>query len=261
MIKQFTFNHFEVNTYVIVDEATKQCAIVDPACEASFEDAQLTQYIEAEGLQVTYILLTHAHVDHIAGLRQCCEHYNLPVTMHAEGRKLLRQAEAYGSMMGFAVDNMDDLPVEEIKDNDILRVGETEVECRYVPGHCPGSVCYVVPARSSAYARHTPSPLRGTPPNLGGELLPPLVTGSSPKLGEVDARSADGGVCTPAVITGDALFHFSIGRTDLPGGDYPTLIDYLKRRVLTLPDDYAVLPGHGIASQIGKERKYNSFLI
>lgn len=212
MIKQFTFNHFEVNTYVVVDERTKQCAIVDPACEASFEDVQLTQYIEQEQLQVTHILLTHAHVDHIAGLRQVCEHYGLPVTMHPEGRKLLKQAEVYGSLMGFAVDNMDDLKVQEINDNDILKVGGIEVECRYVPGHCPGSMCFVL---------------------------------SSEK----------------AVITGDALFHFSIGRTDLPGGDYPMLIDYLKRRVLTLPDDYRVLPGHGIASQIGKERKYNSFLI
>lgn len=211
MIRQFTFNHFEVNTYVIVDEGTMQCAIVDPACEASFEDAQLTQYIEQEGLQVTHILLTHAHVDHIAGLRQVCEHYKLPVTMHAEGCKLLKQAEAYGSIMGFAVDNMGDLEVAEINDNDMLHVGQTEVECRYVPGHCPGSICFIVPSEK-------------------------------------------------AVITGDALFHFSIGRTDLPGGDYPTLIDYLKRRILTLPDDYRVLPGHGIASQIGKERKYNSFL-
>ena len=212
MIRQFTFNHFEVNTYVIIDKSTTQCAIVDPACEASFEDAQMMQFVEIEGLQPVMILLTHAHVDHIAGLRQCCEHWHLPVTMHAEGRKLLKQAEAYGSIMGFAVDNMDDLEVVEIEDDQVLRVGETEVECRYVPGHCPGSMCYVIAADK-------------------------------------------------AVISGDALFHFSIGRTDLPGGDYPTLIDYLKRRVLTLPDDYVVLPGHGIASQIGKEHKYNSFLV
>lgn len=212
MIKQFTFNHFEVNTYVIVEEGTKHCAIVDPACEASFEDAQLTQYIEQEGLTVTHILLTHAHVDHIAGLRQVCEHYKLPVTMNAEGRKLLRQAEAYGSIMGFAVDNMGDLEVLEINDGNVIQVGSMEVECRYVPGHCPGSMCFVLPADK-------------------------------------------------AVLTGDALFHYSIGRTDLPGGDYPTLIEKLKTRILTLPDEYTVLPGHGIASQIGKERKYNSFLI
>ena len=218
MIKQFTFNHFEVNTYVIVDDCVptsgekRLCAIVDPACEASYEDQQLTQYIESEGLRVVRVLLTHAHVDHIAGLRQVCEHYGLPVSMHAEGRKLLKQAEVYGSLMGFAVDNMDDLDVSEIGDGEVLGIGETEVECRYVPGHCPGSMCFVV--------------------------------------------SAD-----KTVITGDALFHFSIGRTDLPGGDYPTLIEKLKTRVMTLPDDYTVLPGHGIPSQIGKERKYNSFLI
>ena len=211
MIKQFTFNHFEVNTYVIVDEATRRCAIVDPACEASYEDSQLMEFIEKESLRVDYILLTHAHVDHIAGLRQCCEHWKLPVTMHKDGRKLLRQSASWGTMMGFAVDCLEDLEVNEIDDDNVLHLGETEIECRHVPGHCPGSLCFVVPQDK-------------------------------------------------AVITGDALFHFSIGRTDLPGGDYPTLIDHIKRRLLTLPDDYRVLPGHGIASLIGKERKYNSFL-
>lgn len=212
MIKRFTFNHYEVNCYVVSDEATQQCAIVDPACEASFEDSQLLQYLEEHHLVPAMILLTHAHVDHIAGLRQVCEHFKLPVSMHREGRKLLRQAEAYGAIMGFAVDDMGDLDVVEIEDNEVLKVGGLDVECRYVPGHCPGSMCFVVPADK-------------------------------------------------AVITGDALFHFSIGRTDLPGGDYGTLIEKLKTRVLTLPNDYVVLPGHGIESQIGKERKYNSFLV
>ncbi|MBR1549206.1 MAG: MBL fold metallo-hydrolase [Bacteroidales bacterium] len=230
MIKQFTFNHYEVNCYVVSDDRVptegekRQCAIVDPACEASFEDSQLLQYIEAEGLTVRHILLTHAHVDHIAGLRQCCEHFGLPVTMHKDGRKLLRQAEAYGSIMGFAVDDMSDLDVVELNDGDVIELGDLYVECRYVPGHCPGSMCFVVTTHSSV------SPYRAA---------------SSP---------------TPAVITGDALFHFSIGRTDLPGGSYPLLIEKIKTRIMTLPDDYTVLPGHGIASSIGKERKYNSFL-
>ena len=115
MIKQFTFNHFEVNTYVIFDEQTKLCAIVDPACEASFEDSQLMQFVEVEGLTPVMVLLTHAHVDHIAGLRQVCEHYHLPVTMHAEGRHLLKQAALYGDLMGFAVDDMSDLEVHGVK--------------------------------------------------------------------------------------------------------------------------------------------------
>lgn len=218
MIKRFTFNHYEVNCYVVFDDRVpttgekRQCAIVDPACEASFEDSQLLQYLDEQRLAPTMVLLTHAHVDHIAGLRQVCEHFKLPVTMHRDGRKLLRQAEAYGAIMGFAVDNMEDLDVVEIDDGEVLKVGGLDVKCRYVPGHCPGSMCFVVAADR-------------------------------------------------AVITGDALFHFSIGRTDLPGGDYATLIDKLKTRVMILPDDYTVLPGHGIESQIGKERKYNSFLV
>ena len=211
MIHTFTFNHFEVNCYLLFDEVSRQCAIVDPAAETSGENHLLEQFVAEHNLRVEHILLTHAHVDHIAGLRHACRHYGLPVTMHPDGRSLLRQAEAWGSMMGFAVDDMSDLAVREIGDDDVLQVGSLQVECRCVPGHCPGSMCFVVPQEE-------------------------------------------------AVLTGDALFHYSIGRTDLPGGDYPTLISKLKTRILTLPDNYRVLAGHGIESQIGKERRYNSFL-
>lgn len=212
MIKQFTFNHFDVNTYLIVDEATRLCAIVDPATEASFEDAQLTQYIEAEHLQVAHILLTHAHVDHIAGLRQCCEQYGLPVSLHPDGLSLLRQVEAYGSLMGFEVEDMRDLPVRKLYHADIISLGQTTIECRYTPGHCPGSLSYVLPEEK-------------------------------------------------AVFTGDALFCGSIGRTDLPGGNYRQLIESIQNQLLTLPDDYRVLPGHGSTSTIGYERQYNGFLV
>ena len=63
-----------------------------------------------------------------------------------------------------------------------------------------------------------------------------------------------------SVATGDALFQGSIGRTDLPGGNYQALISNLKEKILTLPDNYLVLPGHGEHSTIGDEKKYNSFL-
>lgn len=59
------------------------------------------------------------------------------------------------------------------------------------------------------------------------------------------------------VITGDALFKGSIGRTDLPGGDFNTLAASIRSRLLTLPDDTAVLPGHGDETTIGWERAHN----
>ena len=211
-VKQFAFNHFQTNCYVVWDEATKECAIVDPSAEASYEDERLVRFVEENGLKVVRIMLTHAHVDHIAGLRQVCDRYKLPVTLHRDSVKLLKQAEAYGAMMGFDVQSMDDLSCEFIEDNDVLKIGDGEVECRYVPGHCPGSMAYVLK----------------------------------------DAQM---------VLTGDALFCGSIGRTDLPGGSYPLLIEKIRSRIMVLPDEYQVLSGHGELSTIGEERRYNGFLV
>jgi hydroxyacylglutathione hydrolase len=61
-------------------------------------------------------------------------------------------------------------------------------------------------------------------------------------------------------FTGDALFAGSIGRTDLPGGDMRTLLAGIRSQILTLPDDFALFPGHGEASTVGDERRGNPFL-
>lgn len=62
------------------------------------------------------------------------------------------------------------------------------------------------------------------------------------------------------IFAGDTLFNFSIGRTDLPGGDYTTLIDSIKSKILILPDETRVLSGHGPETTVGRERKMNPFL-
>lgn len=65
---------------------------------------------------------------------------------------------------------------------------------------------------------------------------------------------------TPAVFSGDALFQLGIGRTDLPGGDYETLIESIRGRLLALPDGTTVYPGHGPATTIGTERTRNPYV-
>jgi len=63
------------------------------------------------------------------------------------------------------------------------------------------------------------------------------------------------------LIAGDVLFQMSIGRTDLPGGDYPTLIQSIRQKLFPLGDDVKVYPGHGPETTIGFERKNNPFLV
>lgn len=62
------------------------------------------------------------------------------------------------------------------------------------------------------------------------------------------------------VLAGDTLFAGSIGRTDLPGGNYDQILDSIRARLLTLPDETKVVPGHGPTTMIGTERKTNPFL-
>ncbi len=72
-----------------------------------------------------------------------------------------------------------------------------------------------------------------------------------------------GGICLATkghVFVGDTLFQSSIGRTDLPGGDYDTLISSIKTRLLSFDDETKVHPGHGPDTTIGRENKMNPFL-
>ena len=207
-IKQFEFSHFMENCYVVWDESTRQASVIDPGAYQAYEVDELIQFVERNGLTLNHVLLTHAHIDHIAGLHQVCDHFHLPVTLHPDGLKLLGQAEVYGSVMRFEnVPRMDDLETVLINDGD--HVGP--FECRYVPGHCPGSMAFVL---------------------------------HEDKM----------------VFTGDALFRGSIGRTDLPGGNYDQLIKSIRTKILTLDDLYEVLPGHGDITSVGEEKMYNGFL-
>jgi hydroxyacylglutathione hydrolase len=61
------------------------------------------------------------------------------------------------------------------------------------------------------------------------------------------------------LFCGDVIFQGSIGRTDLPGGDYETLIQSIRSQVLNLPDDTRLLSGHGPETTVGVERRYNPF--
>jgi hydroxyacylglutathione hydrolase len=106
------------------------------------------------------------------------------------------------------------------------------------------------------------------------ETAPPdesLVDGQTVGLADYPAKvihtpgHTQGSVCLhfaplKMVLAGDTLFAGSIGRTDLPGGDGEQIVDSIHARLLTLPDETTVVPGHGPNTTIGLERKSNPFL-
>jgi hydroxyacylglutathione hydrolase len=121
---------------------------------------------------------------------------------------------------------------------------------------------------------------QGTLFGLTVEAPPPVdvfyARGDVITFGAYDARPhhtpghCPGGVCLQvgkqgsagkALFVGDTLFAGSIGRTDLPGGDYQTLIDSIRRVLFAFGDDAEVYPGHGPATTIGQERLTNPFLL
>lgn len=73
---------------------------------------------------------------------------------------------------------------------------------------------------------------------------------------------SSGGVCflvEKCIFVGDTIFQGSIGRTDLPGGNYNELINSIETKIFTLPDDTVIYPGHGPETTVGYEKKYNPF--
>ena len=93
--------------------------------------------------------------------------------------------------------------------------------------------------------------------------------GDELKVGNMDLKfistpgHTPGGMCIlmdELLFSGDTLFRMSIGRTDMPGGDEETLIASIKEKLMTLPDDIKVLPGHMADTTIGIERRYNPFV-
>lgn len=96
-----------------------------------------------------------------------------------------------------------------------------------------------------------------------------LKDGDTILFGDLNAKvihtpgHTKGGICiliNDHLISGDTLFKGSIGRTDLLGGDFDTLIDSIKTKLFNLPDHTVVLPGHGVRTTIGDEKETNPFL-
>lgn len=183
----------------------------------------VAQVVREHRLKPVSVLVTHGHVDHMWCVAPVAGSYDATAWIHPEDRHLLTDP-----MAGMSRETTQMLlggSYEWAEPDDVRELSDTqELELaglRFVVDHTPG---------------HT----RGS------------VTFRTPY--------AEQGV-SEVMLSGDLLFAGSIGRTDLPGGDHPTMLRSLRTKVLPLADDVVVLPGHGEQTSIGRERATNPYLL
>lgn len=141
IIKSFTFNPVQENTYILYNEA-KDCIIIDPGCYFDDEKRQMEQYIENEALHPVWLLNTHCHLDHVFGNKYMAEKYHLTLHAHSLERPVLEMAPASGLMYELPFDNYQG-PVKWMEEGDTINIDTDTLQCIHVPGHSPGSLCFL----------------------------------------------------------------------------------------------------------------------
>jgi glyoxylase-like metal-dependent hydrolase (beta-lactamase superfamily II) len=183
----------------------------------------VAQVVREQRLKPVAVLVTHGHVDHMWCVAPVAGTYDATAWIHPADRHLLANPTA-----GLSPETTAMLlggKYEFAEPDDVRELADRQdlelAGLRFVVDHTPG---------------HTE--------------------------GSVTFRSPyDREDVSEVMFSGDLLFAGSIGRTDLPGGDHPTMLRSLRDKVLTLPDDVVVLPGHGEQTSIGRERATNPFLL
>jgi hydroxyacylglutathione hydrolase len=196
----------QCNCSILGDETSREAIVVDPGDDISRIVATLARH----QLTLKQIVITHAHIDHIAGAQQLKRLTGAPILYNQLDLPLVKMMDLQAGWLGIATPEVAP-PDADLADNLAISIVGLSATVLHTPGHTQGSSCLFIPDQ---------------------KLL----------------------------IAGDTLFAGSIGRTDLPGGNTKQLLQSVNDRLLTLPDDTKVLPGHGPATSIGEERENNPFL-
>jgi len=204
-IRMFTVGPVQENCFLFRREDSDHALIVDPG----EEEAKLLGAIEALGVTLDAILLTHTHFDHVGAVAPIAKATGAPVYCPKIEVPVLQDIMRFVPWEGFGPYESWD-PEETVEGGEKLELAGFEIDVYFTPGHSPGHVTYAV---------------------------------------------------EDALFSGDVLFQDSVGRTDLPGGDWPTLAASIQSLLDAHPDETTVYPGHMGITTLGRERASNPFLL
>lgn len=203
-IGRIVAGYVQTNVYFVYDENDKKAVVFDPADDGK----GIYDKLNASGISVVAIFLTHGHFDHIYGVKELKELTDVKVYASADEDDVLKDAELnVSAQTGRQCTVVADVLLKDGEETDIEGM---KIKMIATPGHTKGSCCFYF--------------------EEAGFL-----------------------------ICGDTLFLGSCGRTDLPTGSSATLDRSIREKLMVLPDEVRIFPGHGDASTIGFERETNPF--
>ncbi len=222
-VETFQFNPFQEQCYLIWDETSKRCLIVDPGMSCDWEWERLHRCILSNNLTPEAVLLTHNHSDHVMGTGYLTKEYRgLPVYGSMEDQNHLPSIDMQNRFFGVDAEIHYAPITQNLIEGDTLlfpseaKEGWTQhrIEVLDCPGHSHHGLCYYFPEDKMMFS-------------------------------------------------GDVLFYCSIGRSDFGpamGGNGPLLVKNIVQKLLTLPPVTKVYPGHGPMTTIETEATYNPYL-
>jgi glyoxylase-like metal-dependent hydrolase (beta-lactamase superfamily II) len=196
----------QCNCSILGDETSREALVVDPGDDIP----RILALLAKHHLTVKQIIITHAHIDHIAGAQRLKQLTGAPVLYNQNDLPLVKMMDVQAGWLGVPTPNVQ-APDDTLEDGKLIAITGLAGNILHTPGHTEGSVCLYLPDQT-------------------------------------------------LLLAGDTLFAGSVGRTDLPGGNTRKLLASIHDRLLTLPDETTVIPGHGASTTIGSERADNPFL-
>jgi hydroxyacylglutathione hydrolase len=223
-VRAFTVGLVQENSYIVrASPDTERAVFVDPGDEPE----RLLAAVDALGVQIEAILITHCHFDHIGAVAPLARETGAPVYCPEIERSVLADVMSwvppgFGPFESYEAEHT-------VAGGEHLTLAGLEIDVLSTPGHSPGHVTYAIaPARETL---------------AGGDEIAGI--GSAPK----------------ALLSGDVLFQGSVGRVDLPGGDWPTLERSIGGLLRAFAPETVVYPGHMGVTTLGRERDTNPFLV
>ena len=210
--------HFVVNPFgvnaFVLSNEAGEAILIDPSVGSERERTALADYISSNKLKVVRLLNTHLHLDHVLGNAFVERIYGVKPEAHEEDAFLLDLQEEQSQMFGLPVEEPSPALGDYLAEGDVVEIPGISLKVLHIAGHSPGGLAF--------YCEN--------PGEVNGKKAPPLL------------------------FSGDILFAGSMGRSDLFGGDEEALVSGIKSKLMTLPAETLVFPGHGPTTTIGDER-------